>query len=83
MTQSRRRLPNERRALTHKFTVAGCDGYIIVGTYDDGTPGEIFVVMAKEGSTMSGLLDAFAITFSMALQYGVPLQDLVIGRAHV
>lgn len=74
---TRRRLPIERHALTHKFEVGGHEGYITVGMYEDGTPGEIFVVIAKEGSTISGLMDAFATTVSLTLQYGVPLRVLV------
>jgi ribonucleoside-diphosphate reductase alpha chain len=73
---ARRKLPNERKALTHKFSIAGHDGYITAGMYDDGSPGEIFMVMAKEGSVVSGLVDAFATSVSMALQYGVPIQVL-------
>ena len=79
----RRKLPDERRALTHKFSVAGHDGYITVGCYEDGTPGEIFLVMAKEGSVVSGLMDAFATCVSLALQYGVPLQALCDKFAHM
>ncbi len=74
---ARRRLPDERRAITHKFTVAGHEGYLTVGMYDDGSPGELFCVMAKEGSVVSGLMDSFATAISLALQYGVPLQVLV------
>ncbi len=80
---SRRRLPAERRAITHKFDVAGHEGYLTVGMYDDGKPGEIFLVMAKEGSTVSGLMDAFATAISLALQYGVPLQALVDKFSHM
>jgi ribonucleoside-diphosphate reductase alpha chain len=80
---ARRKLPDERRAITHKFSIAGHEGYITVGMYDDGKPGEIFLVMAKEGSTISGLMDAFATAISMALQYGVPLEALVEKFAHV
>jgi ribonucleoside-diphosphate reductase alpha chain len=72
----RRKLPVERAAITHKFSVAGHEGYITVGQYDDGSPGEIFLVMAKEGSVVSGLMDAFATSVSLALQYGVPLDAL-------
>jgi ribonucleoside-diphosphate reductase alpha chain len=72
----RRKLPVERSAITHKFSVAGHEGYITVGQYDDGAPGEIFLVMAKEGSVVSGLMDAFATSVSLALQYGVPLEAL-------
>ncbi len=79
----RRKLPDERRAITHKFDVAGHEGYITVGLYEDGTPGELFLVMAKEGSTISGFADAFAQAISYALQYGVPLQDLVDKFSHV
>ena len=79
----RRRLPAERTAVTHKFDIAGHEGYITVGLYPDGQPGEIFLKMAKEGSTVSGLMDAFATTVSVSLQYGVPLQDLVNKFAHV
>ncbi len=79
----RRRLPDERHAITHKFQIAGHEGYITCGMYDDGTPGEIFVVMAKQGSVISGLMDAFATSISMALQYGVPLQVLVDKFSHV
>ncbi len=79
----RRRLPDERRAITHKFSIAGHDGYITVGMYEDGEPGEIFLVMAKEGSVVSGLMDCFATAVSLALQYGVPLQVLVDKFSHV
>jgi ribonucleoside-diphosphate reductase alpha chain len=79
----RRRLPSERTAITHKFDIAGHEGYITVGLYPDGQPGEIFLKMAKEGSTVSGLMDAFATTVSVSLQYGVPLHDLVNKFAHV
>jgi ribonucleoside-diphosphate reductase alpha chain len=80
---ARRKLPDERRAITHKFSIAGHEGYITVGMYDDGKPGEIVLVMAKEGSTISGLMDAFATSISMALQYGVPLEALVEKFSHV
>ncbi len=79
----RRRLPDERRAVTHKFQVAGHEGYITVGLYPDGQPGEIFLKMAKEGSTVSGLMDTLATMTSIALQYGVPLRDLVNKFTHV
>jgi len=78
----RRKLPDERRAMTHKFSVNGHEGYITVGLYEDGMPGEIFLVMAKEGSTISGLMDAFATSVSIALQYGVPIQTLVDKFTH-
>ena len=79
----RRRLPDERRSLTHKFDVQGHEGYITVGLYEDGTPGEIFLTMAKEGSTISGLMDAFATQTSLALQYGVPLRVMVNKFSHM
>ncbi len=72
----RRRLPDERKAITHKFSIGGHEGYITVGMYEDGSPGEIFIVMAKEGSVVSGLMDSFATAISLALQYGVPLEVL-------
>src|SRR5213083_2768383 len=73
----RRRLPDQREATIHKFSINGNEGYLMVGLYSDQTPGEIFVVMSKEGSTISGLMDAFATSVSIALQYGVPLKVLV------
>jgi len=79
----RHRLPSERTAVTHKFEISGHEGYITVGLYPDGQPGEIFLKMAKEGSTVSGLMDTFATAISLALQYGVPLRDLVNKFAHV
>ena len=79
----RRRLPDERQAITHKFEIAGHEGYITIGLFEDGSPGEIFLVMAKEGSTISGFADAFAQAVSYALQYGVPLQVLVDKFTHV
>ena len=79
----RRKLPDERSAITHKFDIAGHEGYITVGLFEDGAPGEIFLVMAKEGSTISGFADAFAQAVSYALQYGVPLQVLVDKFSHV
>jgi len=72
----RKRLEDTRQSLTHKFSLGGQEGYITVGLYSDGTPGEIFVTVAKEGSTLRGLLDAFATSFSIALQHGVPLKTL-------
>jgi ribonucleoside-diphosphate reductase alpha chain len=78
----RRRLPDERHSITHKFDIAGHEGYITVGLYEDGQPGELFLTMAKEGSTISGFADAFAQAISYALQYGVPLQDLVDKFSH-
>ena len=73
----RRKLPDERKSITHKFSVAGHEGYIIVGMYQEGTPGEIFIKMAKEGSTLSGFMDGVAVSISIGLQYGVPLRILV------
>ena len=73
----RKKLPNERRSITHKFNVGGHEGYLTVGMYDDGEPGEIFIKMAKEGSTLSGIMDGFALSVSIALQYGVPLRALI------
>jgi len=72
----RRRLPDERHSLTHHFSVGGQEGYVTVGLYEDGLPGEMFITMAKEGSTVSGLMDSLATAVSLALQYGVPLQVL-------
>jgi len=81
---SRRPMPSERPSITHKFEVGGHSGYLTVGMYPDtGRPGEIFVVMAKQGSTIGGLMDAFATAISIALQYGVPLEDLIEKFSHV
>ena len=74
---SRRKLPDERKSITHKFWLGGHEGYITVGMYDDGTPGELFIKMAKEGATLSGLMDGIALSISIGLQYGVPLKALV------
>ena len=79
----RHRLPDERMSVTHKFTIGGHEGYIHVGLFEDGQPGEIFVTMSKEGSVISGLMDAFATSVSMALQYGVPLEVLVRKFSHM
>jgi len=79
----RRRLPDERQSITHKFEIGGHEGYITVGLFKDGSPGEIFLVMAKEGSTISGFADAFAQAISYALQFGVPLRVLVDKFSHV
>ncbi len=79
----RRRLPDTRNALTHKFDVAGHEGYITVGLYEDGSPGEVFITMAKEGSTIGGLMDTIATLVSVALQYGVPVESLVRKFEHV
>src|ERR1017187_5626505 len=79
----RRKLPDERQSVTHKFSIGGHEGYITVGLYEDGTPGEVFISMAKEGSTISGLMDSFATSISYCLQYGVPLKFLVDKFGHV
>ncbi|MGH7948332.1 MAG: vitamin B12-dependent ribonucleotide reductase, partial [Candidatus Binataceae bacterium] len=79
----RRKLADERKSITHKFDIAGHEGYLTVGMYEDGSPGEIFVSMSKQGSTISGLMDSFATAISYALQYGVPLQFLVDKFAHM
>jgi ribonucleoside-diphosphate reductase alpha chain len=79
----RRRLPATRVSVTHKFAIEGHDGYITAGLYEDGSPGEIFLTMAKEGSALSGTMDAFATSISLALQYGVPLRDLVNKFSHM
>jgi len=79
----RRRLPATRTSLTHKFSIEGHEGYLTAGLYEDGKPGEIWLTMAKEGSTLSGMMDAFATSISIALQYGVPLRDLVNKFSHM
>jgi len=73
----RKVLPTTRNSVTHKFTVAGYEGYLTIGLFSDGEPGEIFIKMSKEGSTLSGLMQGFCRAFSLALQYGLPLQDAV------
>src|SRR6266571_1087359 len=73
----RRKLPDERKSITHKLSVGGHEGYIIVGMYEEGAPGEIFIKMAKEGSTLSGFMDGVALSISIGLQYGVPLKVFV------
>ena len=78
----RRRLPDTRRSVTHKFNVAGHEGYLNVGLYEDGTPGELFITMAKEGSTIGGLMDSLGTAISVALQYGVPVESLVHKFTH-
>jgi ribonucleoside-diphosphate reductase alpha chain len=78
----RHKLPDERQAFTHKFSIAGHEGYLTVGLYDEGPPGEIFLKMAKEGSTISGLMDTIATMTSISLQYGVPLKALVDKFSH-
>jgi ribonucleoside-diphosphate reductase alpha chain len=79
----RERLPDTRQSITHKFSVSGHEGYITVGLYPDGRPGELFITMAKEGSTIGGLMDAFGTAVSMSLQYGVPLEDYVRKFSHM
>jgi len=79
----RRKLPDERQSITHKFSIGGHEGYITVGLYEDGQPGELFITMAKEGSIISGLMDSFATAISFNLQYGVPLKFLVDKFSHV
>jgi ribonucleoside-diphosphate reductase alpha chain len=79
----RRRMPDERRAITHKFQIGNHQGFITVGLYDDGTPGEVFITMSKEGSVISGLMDSFATSISIGLQYGVPLEVLVNKFVHM
>ena len=78
----RRKMPNTRKSLTHKFDIQGHEGYITVGLYEDGAPGEFFITMAKEGSTIGSLMDAFGTALSMGLQYGVPLKVLVDKFVH-
>ncbi len=78
----RRRLPDERKAIVHHFSVGGHEGYLMVGLYEDGQPGEIFIRMAKEGSTIAGLMDSLGIAVSLALQYHVPLSVLCQKFSH-
>jgi len=77
MGLSRRALPGTRDSVTHKFSVGNHEGYLTIGLHPDGSPGEIFIKMAKEGSTMSGMCQAFCRAFSLAIQYGLPLEDAV------
>jgi len=81
-TPARHRLPDTRKAITHKFDIAGHEGYITVGLFEDGAPGELFITMAKEGSTIGGLMDTIGTLVSLSLQYGVPLETLVNKFAH-
>jgi len=81
-TPFRRRMPSTRQSITHKFEVAGHEGYLTVGMYEDGGPGEVFITMAKEGSTVGGTMDSFGTAISLCLQYGVPVQELVKKFAH-
>jgi ribonucleoside-diphosphate reductase alpha chain len=79
---ARRHLQDERQSITHKFSIAGHEGYVTVGMFEDGTPGELFITMSKEGSTISGLMDSLATSISIALQYGVPLKVMVDKFSH-
>jgi len=79
----RKRLPDTREAITHKFCVAGHEGFLTVGLYTDGDPGELFITMSKEGSTVGGLMDCLGISVSMGLQYGVPLESFIEKFSHV
>jgi ribonucleoside-diphosphate reductase alpha chain len=78
----RRRLPDERKAIVHHFSVGGHEGYLMVGLYEDGQPGEMFIRMAKAGSTIAGLMDSFGIAVSLAIQYGVSLDILIAKFSH-
>ncbi len=78
----RERLPITRKSVTHKFSVCGTEGYLIVGLYDNGKPGELFIKIAKEGSTLSGLFDTIGILTSLGLQYGVPMQAMIDKLKH-
>jgi ribonucleoside-diphosphate reductase alpha chain len=78
----RRRLADERKAITHKFQIAQTEGYVTVGLYEDGQPGEVFISLSKEGSSLAGLMDSFATAISIGLQYGVPLKVLVNKFVH-
>lgn len=79
----RKKLPDERKAITHKFSISGHEGYLTVGLYDNGQPGEIFIKMSKEGSSVSGMMDSFSTAISIALQYGVPMKTLVKKFVHM
>jgi ribonucleoside-diphosphate reductase alpha chain len=74
---TRKKLPRDREAITHKFSIGGHEGFLTVGKYEDGAPGELLIKLAKEGSTLSGVLDGLSVSFSVALQYGVPLRAIV------
>jgi len=78
MVALRRSLPNTRESVTHKFAIARHEGYLTIGLYADGRAGEIFIKMAKEGSTMSGMCQAFCRAFSLALQHGLSIEDAVV-----
>ncbi|MDA0991936.1 MAG: hypothetical protein O3A51_14445 [Verrucomicrobia bacterium] len=81
-TPFRRRMPQTRQSVTHKFDIAGHEGYLTVGCYEDGLPGELFITMAKEGSTVGGIMDSFGTAISLCLQYGVPVQELCRKFSH-
>ncbi|MHB1156635.1 MAG: TSCPD domain-containing protein [Phycisphaerales bacterium] len=74
----RHRLPSTRASVTHKFNIGGFEGYLTIGLFEDGSPGEIFIKMAKEGSTLSGMIQGFCRAFSLALQFGLPLEEAVM-----
>jgi ribonucleoside-diphosphate reductase alpha chain len=76
-------LPSTRHSVTHKFTISNQEGYLTIGLHADGSPGEIFIKMSKEGSTLSGLIQAFCQAFSLALQYGLPVEDAVLRFKHM
>jgi len=76
-TNRRIQLNPTRNSVTHRFTIGGCEGYLTIGLFEDGSPGEVFIKIAKEGSTLSGLMQGFCRAFSLALQYGLPLEDAV------
>lgn len=78
MVAIRNTLPSTRRSLTHKFSIGAYEGYLTVGLYDDGRPGEVFIKTAKEGSTMKGMCQAFCLAFSLALQHGLTVDDAVV-----
>lgn len=77
LANQRQLLPTTRQSVTHKFAIAGHEGYLTIGLFEDGQPGEIFIKMSKEGSTLSGLIQGFCRAFSLALQYGLSVQDAV------
>ena len=77
ITNKRAVLPTTRKSVTHKFAIAGHEGYLTIGLFEDGSPGEIFIKMSKEGSTLSGLIQGFCRAFSLALQYGLSMRDAV------
>jgi len=77
ISNPRQILPTTRRSVTHKFAIAGYEGYLTIGLFEDGSPGEIFIKVSKEGSTLSGLIQGFCRAFSLALQYGLSVQDAV------